>query len=230
MVSRTVSCGWPSILSCAATVRSSSHRGRPDDEGALDYPVVRVPSLPMPGYGRFRLGLPSWAVRSAVTSHRSEIVHLASPFCLGARGSAVAQHLGIPAIAVYQTDVPGYARAYHTGRLGEAAAWRWLRGIHNAADRTLAPSTASAACLHSQGIPRVWLWGRGVDTERFDPAKRSASLRRPLGPGAGVVDEAIIDPNRSEDEYKRMLFLVERKSLPPNDFQNVEAAYNPAQE
>jgi phosphatidylinositol alpha 1,6-mannosyltransferase len=114
-------------------------------------------------------------------------VHLASPFCLGARGSAVAQHLGVPAIAVYQTDIPGYARAYHTGRLGEAAAWRWLRGIHDAADRTLAPSTASAACLHSQGIERVWLWGRGVDTTRFAPAHRSASLRRSLAPGGEVL-------------------------------------------
>ena len=101
----------------------------PADEGPAggspaDYPVVRVPSLPMPGYGRFRLGLPSPAIRSALTSHRTELVHLASPFFLGARGSAVAQHLGVPQVAVYQTDVPGYARAYHTGRLGEAAAWR----------------------------------------------------------------------------------------------------------
>jgi phosphatidylinositol alpha 1,6-mannosyltransferase len=162
-------------------------RGVPDDGATPDYPVVRVPSLPMPGYRRFRLGLPSRKIRSAVTGHRTELVHLASPFCLGARGSAVAQHLGVPAIAVYQTDVPGYARAYHTGRLGEAAAWRWLRGIHDAADRTLAPSAASAAGLHSQGIERVWLWGRGVDTQRFDPAKRSASLRESLAPGGEVL-------------------------------------------
>jgi phosphatidylinositol alpha 1,6-mannosyltransferase len=156
-------------------------------ESSADYPVVRVPSVPMPGYGRFRLGMPSPAIRSALTSHRSELVHLASPFFLGARGSAVAQHLGVPQVAVYQTDVPGYARAYHTGRLGEAAAWRWLRGIHDAADRTLAPSTASAARLHARGIPRVWLWGRGVDTERFDPARRSAGLRRSLAPGGEVL-------------------------------------------
>jgi RND family efflux transporter MFP subunit len=44
------------------------------------------------------------------------------------------------------------------------------------------------------------------------------------------VEEARIDLNRAEDEYKRMRFLVERKSLPPNDFQKVEAAYNSAQE
>jgi phosphatidylinositol alpha 1,6-mannosyltransferase len=162
-------------------------RGVPDDEGSPGYPVVRVPSLPMPGYRRFRLGVPSRKIRAALLRHHTDLVHLASPFCLGARGSAVAQHLGVPAVAVYQTDIPGYARAYHTGRLGEAAAWRWLRGIHDAADRTLAPSTASAARLHSQGIERVWLWGRGVDTQRFDPAHRSASLRRSLAPGGEVL-------------------------------------------
>jgi phosphatidylinositol alpha 1,6-mannosyltransferase len=159
----------------------------PDHGDPPGYPVVRVPSLPMPGYRRFRLGVPSRKIRAALLGHRTDLVHLASPFCLGARGSAVAQHLGVPAIAVYQTDIPGYARAYHTGRLGEAAAWRWLRGIHDAADRTLAPSTASAACLHSQGIERVWLWGRGVDTTRFAPAHRSASLRRSLAPGGEVL-------------------------------------------
>ena len=44
------------------------------------------------------------------------------------------------------------------------------------------------------------------------------------------VEEARIDLNRWEDEYKRMQFLVERKSLPPNDFQKIEAAYNAARE
>ena len=44
------------------------------------------------------------------------------------------------------------------------------------------------------------------------------------------VEEARIDLNRSEDEYKRMRFLVERKSLPPNDFQKIEAAYNASRE
>jgi phosphatidylinositol alpha 1,6-mannosyltransferase len=162
-------------------------RGSPGDERPADYPVVRVPSVPIPGYRRFRLGVPSRKIRGTLIGHRAELVHLASPFCLGARGSAVAQRLGIPAIAVYQTDVPGYARVYHMGRLGEAAAWRWLRGIHDAADRTLAPSTASAACLHDHGVERVWLWGRGVDTMRFDPAKRSTSLRRSLAPDGQVL-------------------------------------------
>src|ERR1700726_2032847 len=44
------------------------------------------------------------------------------------------------------------------------------------------------------------------------------------------VEQARIDLNRWEDEYKRMKFLVERKSLPPNDFQKIEAAYNASKE
>jgi phosphatidylinositol alpha 1,6-mannosyltransferase len=80
-----------------------------------------------------------------------------------------------------------YARAYHTGPVGQAICWRRLRQLHNAAGRTLAPSTAAAADLVAHGIERVHLWGRGVDTSRFDPAKRSARLRAGLAPGGEVI-------------------------------------------
>src|SRR5713226_7506031 len=147
---------------------------------SFPFPVVRVPAVPLPGYPSFRLGLPSRRVRAALVRHRTEVVHLASPVCLGAHGAAVARRLVLPTIAVYQTDLPSYARAYRLGRAGEAFAWRWLRGIHNGAARTLAPSTVTATGLLGQSIDNVWLWGRGVDTRRFDPAKRSLHLRAAL--------------------------------------------------
>ena len=143
--------------------------------------------MPLPGYPTFRLGLGSAALRRWLAEHRAEVVHLASPFVLGARGMAAARQLRLPTVAVYQTDVPGYARAYRLGAAAEAAAWRWVRRIHNAADRTLAPSTASAERLRAHGIERVWLWGRGVDCQRFNPAHRSESLRRSLAPRGEVL-------------------------------------------
>jgi phosphatidylinositol alpha 1,6-mannosyltransferase len=156
-------------------------------DAALPFPVTRVPSLPLPGYPGFRLGLAGRRLRAALAAHRADVVHLASPFFLGAQGSAAAARLGLPSVAVYQTDVPGYARVYRTGRAGEEAAWYWLRRIHGQAARTLAPSTATAATLLAQGIGRVWLWGRGVDTERFHPGRRSAGLRAALAPGGEVI-------------------------------------------
>jgi phosphatidylinositol alpha 1,6-mannosyltransferase len=149
--------------------------------------VVRVPAVPLPGYPSFRLGLPSRHLRDALVRHRTEIVHLASPVILGAHGAAVARRLGLPMVAVYQTDLPSYARAYRLGPAGEAFAWRWLRGIHNRAARTLAPSTVTATGLLGRGIGNVWLWGRGVDTRRFDPARRSPQIRAELAPEGELI-------------------------------------------
>jgi len=179
----------PQAAGSAAAVQpgdpgQSHDPGQPADPG---YRVCRVPSVPLPGYRTFRLGLGSAAVRRWLTEHRAEVVHLASPFVLGARGMVSARQLRLPTVAVYQTDVPGYARAYRLGAAAEAAAWSWVRRIHNAADRTLAPSTASAERLRAHGIERVWLWGRGVDCQRFSPAHRSESLRRSLAPRGEVL-------------------------------------------
>lgn len=162
--------------------------GRPRPDAALGYPVVRMPSLPVPVYPGFRVGLPWTArIRAVVAAHNAEIVHLAGPFVLGASGCAAARRLRLPAVAVFATDLAAYARAYHTGPVGQAACWRRLRRIHNAVGRTLAPSTATAADLRARGFERVWLWGRGVDTSRFDPAKRSVRLRAELAPSGEVI-------------------------------------------
>jgi phosphatidylinositol alpha 1,6-mannosyltransferase len=148
---------------------------------------VRVPAVPLPGYPSFRLGLPSRRVSDALIKHRTEVVHLASPTFLGAHGSRVARRLGLPVVAVFQTDLPSYARAYRLGQAGEAFAWRWLRGIHNDATRTLAGCTATATGLLRHGFENVWLWGRGVDTARFDPARRSEQIRAQLAPGGELI-------------------------------------------
>ena len=165
--------------------------GTPGADGPFPCPVIRVRSVPVPGYRSFRVGLPGPRLRSALAGHRPDLVHLASPFVLGSavhgRGAGAAAARRLPTVAVYQTDMPGYARVYRAGRLGEAAAWRWLRRIHNAAGRTLAPSTASAGSLREHGIQRVQVWGRGVDTDLFDPARRNERLRRELAPGGEVL-------------------------------------------
>ncbi|OYP18795.1 glycosyl transferase family 1 [Streptomyces sp. FBKL.4005] len=148
-------------------------------------PVVRVPSLPLPGYPQVRVALPSRRLAAALVAHRPDVIHLASPFVLGVRGMAAAARLGIPAVAVYQTDLAGYARTYMGA--GEAAAWRRIRSVHGAADRTLAPSSAARSDLEEHGVPRVRLWPRGVDTVRFRPEHRDEALRRELAPNGEPI-------------------------------------------
>ncbi|MEV5490991.1 glycosyltransferase family 1 protein [Streptomyces bobili] len=157
----------------------------PGPDAEAPCPVIRVPSLPLPGYPQVRVALPSRRVAAALVEHRADMVHLASPFILGVRGMAAAARLGIPAVAVYQTDLAGYARTYV--HAGEAAAWRRIRSVHAAADLTLAPSSAAFHDLDSHGVPRVKLWPRGVDTVRFRPDLRDDALRRELAPNGEVI-------------------------------------------
>jgi phosphatidylinositol alpha 1,6-mannosyltransferase len=163
----------------------ASGLARPDS--TVGFPVVRVRSVGLPIYPGFRVGLPGRAVRDAIARHQADLVHLAGPFVLGAGGCAAARSLNVPIVAVYATDLPAYARSYHTGPTGQAICWRRLRKIHNAADRTLAPCTATAADLDANGVDRVWIWARGVDSCRFDPAKRSARMRAELAPDGELV-------------------------------------------
>jgi phosphatidylinositol alpha 1,6-mannosyltransferase len=162
-------------------------RGRPVPDRSFEFPIVRVRSIAVPLYRGFRVGLPGSQVREAIAAHRADVVHLHGPFVLGASGCAAAVDQQVPIVAVYATDLPAYARLYHAGALGEAFAWHRLRKIHNAANRTLAPSTATAADLREQGIERVQVWARGVDCRRYDPAKRSEELRTALAPGGELL-------------------------------------------
>jgi phosphatidylinositol alpha 1,6-mannosyltransferase len=161
--------------------------GQPRPDRMLGYPVVRVPSFAVPVYPGLRVGLPGPRLRAAVAGQHADLVHLAGPFVLGASGGAAARSLRLPTVAVYATDMAAYARTYHTGLPGQAICWQRLRRIHNKVDRNLAPSSAAAEDLRAHGIKRVWIWGRGVDTIRFDPAKRSAGLRAQLAPHGEVI-------------------------------------------
>ncbi|MFB7379673.1 glycosyltransferase family 4 protein [Kitasatospora purpeofusca] len=151
--------------------------------GGYGYEVVRVPSVPLPGYPEVRIALPGRQVAAALERHRPQVVHLAGPFVLGAAGRSAAARAGIPVVAVFQTDLAAYARTYLSpvGETASRLAWWHLRQIHGAAARTLAPSRASVRALEAQGVPRVHLWPRGVDHERFHPRHRDEALRRRLG-------------------------------------------------
>lgn len=59
--------------------------------------------------------------------------------------------------------------------------------MHSAADRTLAPSSASLRDLERHGVPRVHLWPRGVDSVRFQPDRRDDALRRRFAPAGEVI-------------------------------------------
>lgn len=137
-------------------------------------PVVRVRSVGLPGYKSFMLGLPDASVERALAEFRPDVVHLASPIALGALGLRAARRLGLPTVAIYQTDIAGFAR--HYGIRADAAVGRWVGRIHRRATRTLVPSSSSHAQLEPLGVTDMHIWRRGVSLDLFGPGRRSEEL------------------------------------------------------
>jgi len=151
------------------------------------FPVYEVPAL---AYRQFPVGLPHPMVQKLIGDFRPDVIHAASPFLLGAQAIGAGQRLGIPSIAIFQTDVAGYARR---NRLSAATkfAWRVVRWIHEGATLTLVPSSSSMADLQRAGLGRLARWGRGVDLTSYHPNNRAdaatVALRDQLAPHGETV-------------------------------------------
>lgn len=201
-----------SVLRVVEYLRERGHQVlvvAPGLAGPSEYrgaPVVRIPAVELPVVNSLPIGLPTRTVLTALAGFRPDVVHLASPFVVGARGLAAARRLRVPSVAVYQTDIAGFATAYGLG-LGARAAWRWVRRMHCKADRTLAPSTESVRDLRAHGIPRVYKWGRGVDIERFSPAHADPALRAELAPN-GELLVGFVGRLAPEKEVDRLVALA----------------------
>ncbi|WP_313865389.1 glycosyltransferase family 1 protein [Mycobacterium sp.] len=143
--------------------------------------VHRVPSRMFPKVTTLPLGVPRPRLLKVLRGFQPDVMHLASPALLGYGGVRAARYLGVPTVAVYQTDVPGFAESYGVG-VTTRVAWAWFRHLHRLADRTLAPSTATMESLVAHRIPRVHHWARGVDIMGYAPSARDEALRRHWSP------------------------------------------------
>lgn len=164
----------------ATVIVPDDPRGVPDHY--LGFPIHTTMSVALPWYPDVRLSTATgFTLERLLEEVQPDVVHLAGPFALGYKGVTAAAKLGLPTVALYQTDIPSYVSRYGFPQV-EALAWRHVRKLHNLATINLAPSSYSRQQLLAQGFARVGVWGRGVDSERFHPSKRDEALRAQWAP------------------------------------------------
>ncbi|CCE55737.1 MAG: glycosyltransferase family 4 protein [Corynebacterium casei] len=196
----------------AIVIAPGARNGQEEVSDYLGFPIRRVPTVKVPMIDSLPVGVPTTVVDSELREFQPDIIHLASPFVLGAAGAFSARQLRIPAVALYQTDVAGFATKYQLSALAFGV-WEWLRTIHNSCQMTLAPSSLTIADLEHHHIKNVRHWGRGVDAVRFHPSKRSESLRKQWDPTGNKRIVGFVGRLAAEKGVHRLSALNDREDI-----------------
>ncbi|MBE9118334.1 glycosyltransferase family 1 protein [Lusitaniella coriacea LEGE 07157] len=144
--------------------------------------IYGLSAFPLPMYPELKIAVPRPTMRSRLEKFNPDLIHVVNPAVLGLAGIYYAKTLDIPLVASYHTHLPQYLQHYGFGAL-EGFLWELLKAVHNQAQLNLCTSTAMVEALRSNGIERVDLWQRGVDTEMFQPTLASAKMRDRLSKG-----------------------------------------------
>lgn len=155
------------------------------DGGLSSYQGARIQGLsafPLPLYPELKIALPRPGIGQQLAKFKPDIIHVVNPAVLGLAGIFYAKSHQIPLVASYHTHLPKYLEHYGLGIL-EGLLWKLLKAAHNQADLNLCTSSVMVQELREQGIDRVDLWQRGVDTETFQPAQATSEMRHHLTQG-----------------------------------------------
>ena len=144
--------------------------------------VHGVSGPPFPLYPDMKMAFPRPSIGKVVSEFRPDLIHAIQPMLLGTAAFYYASQLRVPLVVSYHAQVDRYLHYYGIGML-ESLFWKAHKSAYNGADLVLCTSRVMVDLLRSQGIHRVDLWQRGVDTELFRPELASPEMRVRLSDG-----------------------------------------------
>ena len=124
------------------------------------------------------LDLPEMKGAKMMERKRPDLIHVTSPGFMLFAGLFYARVMRLPLVLSYHTHLPLYGRNYLGFIPGiEEMAWAALRFAHSRADLTLVTSPQMKEEMIKNGIPRVDVWRKGIDTVRFHPEYKDTEMR-----------------------------------------------------
>jgi glycosyltransferase involved in cell wall biosynthesis/predicted metal-dependent phosphoesterase TrpH len=143
-------------------------------DASVDRRLPAVREIELPFYAGLKLGVPSvFAVAEALTERRYDLVHVCAPGPAGIVAALIARVMGLPVTGSYHTELQSYARMRSDDPRVEFMMRSVLAKFYAQCRIVLSPSRAADDSLLDLGIPadRLARWDRGVDLDRFNPAR-----------------------------------------------------------
>jgi glycosyltransferase involved in cell wall biosynthesis len=144
--------------------------------------VYGVPGPPFPLYPDMKMAFPRPSIGKVLAGFRPDLIHCIQPMLLGTAAFYYSSQRRVPLIISYHAQIDRYLHYYGISKL-QPLFWMAHKSAYNGADLVLCTSQVMVDLLRRQGIQRVDLWQRGVDTETFHPDRASRQMRARLTEG-----------------------------------------------
>ena len=121
----------------------------------------------IPTYNEIQLSVNCFDVGKRILDAVPDAVHIATEGPLGWSARRFLKRVGVPFTSSVHTKFPEYVQF----RTGLPLSWGYavMRRFHAPAAVTLCTTPTQQRELAEWGLDRLYAWGRGVDTERFQP-------------------------------------------------------------
>ena len=183
--------------------------------GEDDEALWRRPSIPFWAYPQLRIAAPILGrAYGDLGRWQPTLIHAATPFGMGLAGRSCARALGVPLVTSYHTSFNEYAKFYHLGALSQPG-WAFIRWFHNGGERTYVPTRAVFEELRALRFERLALWGRGVESRRFNPGFRTSAWRTRLGADDNTIVVAYVGRLAAEKGLDTAVAAMHRVSAGP---------------
>ncbi len=173
--------GIGSMHGVTHTIEQIRERGVPGFEvdivgtdPGVDRRLPAAAELAIPFYEGMTLGVPGLPDLVETLAEGSyDLVHVTAPGPAGIAATLMSRITGVPLLASYHTEIATYAGMRSQDGTLEALTRTGLGAFYSAPSAVLSPSPSADASVIALGADpqRVGRWERGVDLERFDPAK-----------------------------------------------------------
>lgn len=147
-------------------------------EGVRNFKPVGVYELPE--YPEQKLYFPPFMqMLDFVAQGDFDCIHSATPGPIGLAALAISKILKIPFHGTYHTAIPQYAKTLTEDEAMEELMWRYVVWYYNQMDKVFVPSAFTGEELTARGVDkgRIVLFPRGVDTQRFSPARSNGFFK-----------------------------------------------------
>jgi glycosyltransferase involved in cell wall biosynthesis len=172
-------------------------------------PLIEFPSFPCASYPEYAIGRPDPRLIQELKAFRPDVIHFLNPFAFGFQcyDLLCRSDLQLPVLFSFHTLYGEFVKQYPGLGMLSRLLWGLMKSYHNTADRNLTVSDFMADDLRKRGFERVALWPPAVDSDLYNPKRKSAAMRSRLS-GNHPESPLLLTVSRLASE-KNVSFLTE---------------------